>query len=226
MYRYAVKASSKRGVEWLDKEILTFLSHAQDGDTVPKPDIDALANGMLSIMSEDKEYSELKRDNRRLQPRPKDVAPTHVAPEVVPVLPPLPVNALLTTSCESCKTSFQAREKHYKRCNSCQAEYRKANPYPTYPNPRPVMMVAPVVDTSVINPLDVYGEFENTYRDGKHVLTVNINRSDRHRVSEASVEAITRKGDPGRHYIVDHGCVLDTGAALTIAPTATIDPGH
>ena len=35
MYRYAVKASSKRGVEWLDKEILTFLSHAQDGDTVP-----------------------------------------------------------------------------------------------------------------------------------------------------------------------------------------------
>jgi hypothetical protein len=172
MHRYAVKASSKRGVEWLDKEILTFLSHAQDGDTVPIPEIDALANGMLSIMSEDKEYSELKKDNRGLQPRLKDVVPTHVAPEVPPVVPPLPVNALFTTSCEKCNTPFQAREKHYKRCGTCQAEYRKANPNP---NPKPVMMVAPVVDTSVVNPLDVYGEVENTYRDGKHVLTVNIN---------------------------------------------------
>ena len=89
------------------------------------PDIDALANGMLSIMGEDKEYSELKRDNKRLQPRlkdaAKDVAPTHVAPAVAPVVPPLPVNALFTTSCEKCNTSFQAREKHFKRCGPCQA---------------------------------------------------------------------------------------------------------
>jgi hypothetical protein len=81
------------------------------------------------------------------------------------------------------------------------------------------MMVAPVVITPVVNPLDVYGEVENTYRDGKHVLTVNINRSDRNRVSAESVKAITRKGDPGRLYIVDHGYVLDTGAALTITAT-------
>jgi hypothetical protein len=45
MYRYVVKASSKRGVEWLDSQVLT------DRDTVPVPDIDALANGMLDIMS-------------------------------------------------------------------------------------------------------------------------------------------------------------------------------
>jgi hypothetical protein len=67
MCRYAVKASSKRSVEWLDSQVLTFLLHAQDGDTVPVPDIDALANGMLNIMSEDKEHSELKKDNRRVK---------------------------------------------------------------------------------------------------------------------------------------------------------------
>ena len=37
--------------------------------------------------------------------------------------------------------------------------------------------------------------------------------------SAVSVSAITRKGDPNHHHIVDTGCVLDTGAALTITPT-------
>jgi hypothetical protein len=41
VYHYAVKANSKRGVEYLDKEVLNFLSHAQDGNAVHTPDIDA-----------------------------------------------------------------------------------------------------------------------------------------------------------------------------------------
>ena len=46
IYRYAVKTNSKGGVEYLDKEVLNFLSHAQDGNTVHTPDIDEWANGM------------------------------------------------------------------------------------------------------------------------------------------------------------------------------------
>ena len=53
MYRYAVKANSKRSVEWIDHEVLSFLSRAQDGSTVPTPNINEWANGMLNIMSED-----------------------------------------------------------------------------------------------------------------------------------------------------------------------------
>jgi hypothetical protein len=72
------------------------------------PDIDAWANGMLDLMSEEKEFSELKSENKQLNPRPKEVAsndsPRDVAPkDVVPlsVVPPLPINALFTTSCVS-----------------------------------------------------------------------------------------------------------------------------
>ena len=34
IYRYAVKANSKRSVEWIDREVLAFLSHATDGETL------------------------------------------------------------------------------------------------------------------------------------------------------------------------------------------------
>ena len=54
------------------------------------------------------------------------------------------------------------------------------------------MMVTPVE-----NQLDdVYSAVENNYRNGKYVMTVNINQSDQKRVSAVSVSAITRKGDP------------------------------
>ena len=33
------------------------------------------------------------------------------------------------------------------------------------------------------------------------------------------MQYITRKEDPNHHRIVDTGCVLDTGATLTITPT-------
>ena len=74
--------------------------------------------------------------------------------------------------------------------------------------------------TRADNQLDeVYSSVESNYRDGKYVMTVDINQSDRKRVSQASVNAITRGGDPNQHRIVDNGVVLDTGAALTITPT-------
>jgi hypothetical protein len=77
------------------------------------------------------------------------------------------------------------------------------------------MMVTPVE-----NQLDeVYSLVESNYRNDKYVMTVNINQSDQKRVSAVSVSAITRKGDPNQHCIVDTGVVLDTGAALTITPT-------
>jgi len=74
-------------------------------------------------MSEDKEYSELKKTN----PRPKDVATTG---DAVVVTAPLQVNAVFTTkACIQCNTSFQAKEERYKRCGSCQTGWRKAHPY-------------------------------------------------------------------------------------------------
>jgi hypothetical protein len=196
-------------------EVLSFLSRAQDCPTVPTPNINEWANGILNIMSEDKEYSELKKTNHRS----KDVAPTG---DTVVVTAPLQVNAVFTKTCTQCNTSFQAKEERYKRCGSCQTEWRKTHPYPQpYNGPqhpqqqRPVMMVTPVE-----NQLDdVYSAVENNYRNGKYVMTVSINQSDQKRVSAVSVSVITRKGDPNHHRIVDTGCVLDTGAALTITPT-------
>jgi hypothetical protein len=179
MYRYAVKANSKRCVEWIDHEVLYFLSRAQDGPTVPTPDINEWADGMLNIMSEDKEYSELKKANQR----PKDVAPTG---DAVVVTAPLQVNAVFTKSCEQCNSKFQANLEHYKRCGQCQTEWRKTHPHPDGPpfrstHQKPVMMVTPVE-----NQLDgVYSAVENNYRNGKYVMTVNINQSDQKRVSAA-----------------------------------------
>jgi hypothetical protein len=79
---------------------------------------------------------------------------------------------------------------------------------------KPVMMVTPAD-----NPLDVYSDVEHTYREGKHILVVSINKNDQNRVGEASVNAITRKGVPHQLFVVDYGYVLDTGVALTITPT-------
>ena len=38
-------------------------------------------------------------------------------------------------------------------------------------------------------------------------------------MTTSTVQYITRKEDPNHHRIVDTGCVLDTGATLTITPT-------
>ena len=165
MYRYAVKANSKRSVEFIDHEVLAFLSHAQNGDTVPTPNINEWANGILNIMSEDKEFSELKKTNHRI----KDV--THT--EAIVVTNPLQVNAVYTKDCIECNTSFVAKEDRYKRCGSCQTEWRKKNPYTQYPghsysspSHRPVMMV-----TRAENQLDEV--YSSVYRrqvryDSKH----------------------------------------------------------
>ena len=45
---------------------------------------------------------------------------------------PLPKGTSFTKSCIQCNESFFSKEERYKRCGSCQTEWRKTNPYKPY----------------------------------------------------------------------------------------------
>ena len=221
IYRYAVRLDSKRGVQYLEQQVIDFLASAQDSNKVVTPNVKLWSKGLMDIVEQEKDFKEAKKDFRRLsvEQMEKIEAKQKIEAKHVQQV----VKDKDKKHCIDCNQVFKGPAS-WKRCRECHADSRKTKGDRNMKAANAVKMDKDKTssmsedsddeDFTSDNLIDTYGGRQS---DGEPVLTVSVHKDYKDvkaRVSDTTINAVI-----GSSSVLDRGSVIDSGAALTLIPT-------